>query len=60
MLVSDKRLAEQIDVATERVDRLIANLEQQFAAADLLLSGLEAQQRLLTVLFDPANNKNIF
>jgi len=60
VLVSDKRLAEQIDVATERVDRLIANLEQQFAAADLLLSGLEAQQRLLTILFDPANNKNIF
>lgn len=60
VLVSDKRLSKQIDIATERVDRLIANLEQQFAAADLLLSGLEAQQRLLTVLFDPANNKNIF
>ncbi len=58
--VSDKRLSEQIEAATERVDRLIANLEQQFAAADLLLAGLESQQRLLTVLFDPENNKNIF
>ncbi len=54
---SDARLTLQIQSEQERVDLLIANLEQQFAAADVLLSQLESQQTLLTELFkDRSNN----
>ena len=48
---SDARLTLQIQSEQERVDQLIANLEQQFATADVLLSQLESQQTLLTELF---------
>ena len=49
---SDTRLSEQIEQEQGRVDALIANLEARFAAADLLLAQLEAQQDLLTTLFE--------
>ena len=49
---SDTRLSEQIEQEQGRVDALIANLEARFAAADLLLARLEAQQDLLTTLFE--------
>ncbi len=53
---SDKTLQTQIETAQERVDQLIKNLEDRFAAADVLLAELESQQALLTRLFQPANN----
>ena len=49
---SDTKLTEQIEQEQERVDAMIATLEARFAAADLLLSQLEAQQSLLTTLFE--------
>ena len=49
---SDATLTDQIAEEQERVDRLIANIEAQFAATDLLLSQLEAQQTALTTLFE--------
>jgi flagellar hook-associated protein 2 len=49
---TDASITEQIEAAEERIDRLIANLEGQFAAADLVLSQLESQQTLLTSLFE--------
>ena len=49
---SDTKLSEQIEQEQGRVDALIANLEARFAAADLLLAQLEAQQDLLTTLFE--------
>ncbi|MDA1312651.1 MAG: flagellar filament capping protein FliD [Acidobacteria bacterium] len=49
---SDKNIQTRIDAATERIDRLIATLELKFAAADLILSRLEAQQGTLTAIFD--------
>ena len=55
---SDVKLSEQIEEEQERVDALIANLEAQFAAADLLISQLEAQQSLLTTLFEAQNSAN--
>lgn len=50
---SDKTLQTQIEAAQHRVDLLIKNLEQRFAAADVLLAELESQQSLLTKLFEP-------
>jgi flagellar hook-associated protein 2 len=55
---SDKTLEAQIEEAQERVDLLIKNLEDRFAAADVLLAQLESQQDLLTQLFLPTNNNN--
>ncbi|MDA0205934.1 MAG: flagellar filament capping protein FliD [Acidobacteria bacterium] len=55
---SDKNLQAQIEKAQERVDLLIKNLEDRFAAADVLLAALESQQDLLTQLFQPINNNN--
>jgi hypothetical protein len=52
---TDKSIEERIRQAQERVDRLIDNLEKQFLAADVVLARLEAQQRLLTSLFDAYN-----
>ena len=49
---TDRSINERIRQAEERVDRLIDNLEKQFLAADGVLARLEAQQRLLTSLFD--------
>ncbi len=49
---SDATLTEKIAETQERVDRLIANVEAQFAATDLLLSQLETQQSTLKTLFD--------
>jgi flagellar hook-associated protein 2 len=49
---SDENIQKQIDAATERVDRLIATLELQFAATDLLVSQLESQQSALTSVFE--------
>lgn len=49
---SDTSIQKQIDAATERVDRLIATLEQQFAATDLLLSQLESQKTVVSSIFD--------
>jgi flagellar capping protein FliD len=55
---SDKTLQRQIEAAQERVDLLIKNLEDRFAAADVLLAELESQQDLLTRLFEqPAKDK---
>ena len=48
---SDESITVRIDTARERVDKLIATLEQQFAAADLLLAQLESQENLLTTVF---------
>ena len=53
---SDTKLTEQIEQEQERVDAMIATLEARFAAADLLLSQLEAQQNLLTTLFEAQLN----
>ena len=55
---SDKTLQSQIEAAQERVDLLIKNLEERFAAADVLLAELESQQDLLTRLFEPPKNNN--
>ena len=55
---SDRTLQAQIETAQERVDLLIKNLEERFAAADVLLAELESQQDLLTRLFEPSNNNN--
>ena len=55
---SDKTLQSQIEAAQERVDLLIKNLEERFAAADVLLAELESQQDLLTRLFEPPKNTN--
>ncbi len=49
---SDATLTDKIAETQERVDRLIANVEAQFAATDLLLSQLETQQSTLKTLFD--------
>ena len=49
---SDSSIQKQIDAATERVDRLIATLEQQFAATDLLLSQLESQKNVISSIFE--------
>ena len=49
---SDARLSDKIAAQQERVDRLIASVEAQFAATDLLLSQLETQQTTLTTLFE--------
>jgi flagellar hook-associated protein 2 len=54
---SDKTLKAQIEKAQERVDLLIKNLEERFAAADVLLAELESQQDLLTRLFTPPDEK---
>ena len=56
---SDTKLTGEIEEAQERVDALIANLEARFAAADVLLSQLEAQQSLLTTLLVPPESLNI-
>ena len=56
---SDTKLTEQIEQEQKRVDALIVTLEAKFAAADVLLSQLEAQQSLLTVLFAPQEKLNI-
>ena len=58
---SDTSIQKQIDAATERVDRLIATLEQQFAATDLLLSQLESQQTVVSSIFDAftASQRNL-
>ena len=48
---SDASITVRIDAARERVDKVIATLEQQFAAADLLLAQLESQENLLTQVF---------
>jgi len=56
---SDTKLTEQIEQEQKRVDALIVTLEAKFAAADVLLSQLEAQQSLLTVLFAPPEKLNI-
>jgi flagellar hook-associated protein 2 len=53
---SDKTMQVQIEAAQERVDLLIKNLEERFAAADVLLAELESQQDLLTRLFEPTTN----
>jgi flagellar capping protein FliD len=45
---SDDKLSDEIDEAQGRLDHLILTLEARFAAADLLLSQLEAQQDTLT------------
>lgn len=58
LLESEDAVEDQIAAQQERVDRLIANLEVQFQAADLLLSEFEAQQTLLTQLFNPDNGDN--
>jgi len=55
---SDKTLQAQIETAQERVDLLIKNPEERFAAADVLLAELESQQDLLKRLFEPSNNNN--
>jgi flagellar hook-associated protein 2 len=52
---SDKTLQTQIAAGQERVDLLIKNLEERFAAADVLLAELESQQNLLKRLFEPAD-----
>ena len=49
---SDATLTDKIAETQERVDRLIANVEAQFAATDLLLSQLETQQTTLKTLFE--------
>ena len=49
---SDAALSDKIAAEQERVDRLIANIEAQFAATDLLLSQLEVQQTTLETLFE--------
>jgi flagellar hook-associated protein 2 len=54
---SDKTLQAQIALAQERVDLMIKNLEDRFAAADVLLGELESQQDLLTRLFQPDSDK---
>lgn len=53
---SDETIQAEIEAAQTRVDLLIANLEQRFAAADNLLAALESQQDLLTKLFEPSGN----
>ena len=53
---SDETLQAEIEDAQTRVDLLIANLEQRFAAADNLLAELESQQDLLTRLFEYRGN----
>lgn len=50
---SDESIQAEIEAAQTRIDLLIANLEQRFAAADNLLASLESQQDLLTKLFEP-------
>ena len=55
---SDARLTLQIESEQERVDQIIATLEIQFAAADVLLAQLESQQTLLTELFKDRSNDN--
>lgn len=55
---SDKTLQAQVAAAKERVDLLMKNLEERFAAADVLLAELESQQDLLTRLFEPADKDN--
>lgn len=52
---SDETLQTQIAAAQERIDLLMKSLEERFAAADVLLAELEAQQDLLTRLFEPAD-----
>jgi flagellar hook-associated protein 2 len=49
---SDLRLADEIAQLQQRIDLQISNLEERFAAADTLLAQLEAQQSLLTRLFE--------
>ncbi|MCH8993255.1 MAG: flagellar filament capping protein FliD, partial [Acidobacteria bacterium] len=51
LVESDESITVRIDAARERVDKLITTLEQQFAAADLLLAQLESQENLLTTVF---------
>ena len=53
---SDSRLSEEIAQLEARIDLQIANLEERFGAADTLLAQLEAQQSLLTRLFEPQSN----
>ncbi len=55
---SDKTLQAQIAAAQERVDLWMKNLEERFAAADVLLAELESQQDLLTRLFEPTDKNN--
>ncbi len=52
---TDQSISERILQAQGRVDRLIDNLEKQFSAVDVILARLEAQQNLLTNLFDAYN-----
>ncbi|MCB9385752.1 MAG: flagellar filament capping protein FliD, partial [Bryobacterales bacterium] len=55
---SDQKLAEQIASLEERIDLQIRNLEERFGAADTLLANLEAQQTLLTKLFDTSSSSS--
>ena len=49
---STATIDDRIALEEERIDRVIANLEAQFSAADQLLADLESQQSLLTRLFE--------